>query len=744
MVPSGCILQSRNPHRHPGFIVAALACVVSLTTSALSAQQTQPLLEVHTANGQTIFRIGERIPLELSFTGPDGGNFQVSTATYDRSGRMVYEDFDVKPANGWADPLATYFVFGKTSMGGISSGPHMLSSTPFLLPLNLNEWVRFDQPGDYTVTVSSHRVGSGIPPFGNHSPLTLQSNPIRLHIIAATPDWQDKQFAAIIAQLNPPFAPGMQSPARVNALADLRFLGTPAAIDFMAKNLRDDRPELIGQCAFGLVGVSEAMRPTALAALNRELDDPDFPVSYQYFRVAVALQRSTNPTREVMLEEGKRASDAAWQAVLESLPRKNNKAQAATAQILTIDRGTERTPQQKAQLASVLASRLLDLPPSGQAQQLFYNWDAINSPSILPMLRTLAAKPIAASGNDVYSQRDLKSAALYRWYQLDSEGARQQVLEGIGVANPSLDASALWFLSNKSLPQFESLWAQEFLATSSPTTGSLLVRFGTGAAASAIESSAREKIGKWACDPQAIALAYLVKFAPDTALPLLEQALAARGPGKTGCSRSFFDQVGHYAYGPVVTTVSIAALDDEDPDVARSAVNYLATYGDSSAEKPLWNRYQKWNERWSGQESNLEEMQAGVPAHWSEISLGQSLVQALSSSQGFLSSFPAIMRIRQLCLVKQVCNAITTGRTEPPYRVTLMRIHGHDDFAIAQYHAHSAELLEAKIQQFPPGTAFQLTSNGPSFSKTSDQKALEQETTAIFERHKMKLEPAAP
>ncbi len=188
------------------------------------------------------------------------------------------------------------------------------------------------------------------------------------------------------------------------------------------------------------------------------------------------------------------------------------------------------------------------------------------------MLRTLASKPIAASGNDVYSQRDVKSAALYRWYQLDSAGARQQVLDEIGVANPSLDASALWFLSDKSLPQFESLWAQEFLATSSPTTGSLLVRFGTGAAASAIESSAREKIGKWACDPQAIALAYLVKFAPDTALPLLEQALAARGPGKTGCSRSFFDQVGHYGYGPVVTTVSIAALDDEDPDVARSAV----------------------------------------------------------------------------------------------------------------------------------------------------------------------------
>ncbi|WP_035346911.1 hypothetical protein [Edaphobacter aggregans] len=724
--------------------MAALACAVSLIATA-AAQQNQPRLEVHTTGGQTTFRIGERIPLELSFTGPDGGNFQVSTSTYDRSGRMISEDFDVKPATGWADPLATYFVFGKTSMGGASAGPRTLSSTPFLLPLNLNEWVRFDQPGDYTVTVSSHRVGPGFAPFANNSPLTLQSKPIRLHIIAATPDWQDKQFAAIVAQLTPPFTPGMQSPEPVKALADLRFLGTRAAIDYMAKNLRDDRPELVGQCAFGLIGVPEALRPAALAALNRELDDPDFPVSYLYFSTAVALQRSGHGTRESMLEEGKRADAAAWQAVFESLPRKNNKAQAATAQSLTIARGTERTSQQKAQLVAVLASRLLDLPPAGQTQQLFYNWDAINSPSILPALRTMATKPVPASGNDVYSQRELKSAALYRWYQLDPTGARRQILEEIGTANPSLGASDIWFLSDKNLPQFEGLWTQGVVNNMSQSAGSLLVRFGTGATASTIASFAAKQINQWpqwACVPPPFALAYLVKFAPDMARPLLEQANAARAANYTPCNLGLFRDIASYAHGPVLTAAAIAALNGQKLDVARDAVNYLSAYGDRSAEEPLWDRYRRWNRKWSGRVTELEQMQAAPPTHWSEISFGQSLAQALSSSQGFLSDSSTMQRIRQLCLVKQVCNAIATGNSEPPYRVTLMRMHGHDDFAIAQYHVHTADLLEAKIQQFPRGTTFLLMSDGPEFSKTSDQKAFEQETTAIFERHGMKLEPS--
>ncbi len=370
MVPSGCILQSRNPHRHPGFIVAALAlCRIAHNLGPLgpadpasSSRSTPPTARPSSASEK-------RIPLELSFTGPDGGNFQVSTATYDRSGRMVYEDFDVKPANGWADPLATYFVFGKTSMGGISSGPHMLSSTPFLLPLNLNEWVRFDQPGDYTVTVSSHRVGSGIPPFGNHSPLALPVEPhSRLHIIAAaTPDWQDKQFAAIIAQLNPPFAPGMQSPARASTLSPISAFSEPRL------------PSTSRRRTFATIARnSSANAPSGSSASPRPCAPPRSPPS----TANSTTQTSPSPTNTSELQShssgaptllakscSKRASVPVTphgRAVLESLPRKNNKAQAATAQILTIDRGTERSPQQKAQLASVLASRLLDLPPSGE------------------------------------------------------------------------------------------------------------------------------------------------------------------------------------------------------------------------------------------------------------------------------------------------------------------------------------------------------------------------------------------
>jgi len=69
------------------------------------AQQTGPHLELRTAAWQTTFHIGERIPLELGFTGPDTKEFQITTAAYDHSRRLSIEKYGITPTTGWSDPL---------------------------------------------------------------------------------------------------------------------------------------------------------------------------------------------------------------------------------------------------------------------------------------------------------------------------------------------------------------------------------------------------------------------------------------------------------------------------------------------------------------------------------------------------------------------------------------------------------------------------------------------------------------
>jgi hypothetical protein len=68
----------------------------------------QATLMVTTEGQRSTCQIGERIPIDLSFTGPGNKQFEITMSSYDRSGRMAYEQFDVEPNSGWSDPLTLY------------------------------------------------------------------------------------------------------------------------------------------------------------------------------------------------------------------------------------------------------------------------------------------------------------------------------------------------------------------------------------------------------------------------------------------------------------------------------------------------------------------------------------------------------------------------------------------------------------------------------------------------------------
>jgi hypothetical protein len=63
------------------------------------------------------------------------------------------------------------------------------------MPLDLNPWVRLDRPGVYQVKVVSHRVFDPVDTGRNW--VTLQSNAIELHMVPATPEWQDATLAGV-------------------------------------------------------------------------------------------------------------------------------------------------------------------------------------------------------------------------------------------------------------------------------------------------------------------------------------------------------------------------------------------------------------------------------------------------------------------------------------------------------------------------------------------------------------------
>jgi hypothetical protein len=739
-------------YRHMRTAFATLVVSYAFLTFAQSARAAEQASLTVTREGQrSTYQIGERIPINLSFTGPGSKQFEITMSSYDRSGRMAYEQFDVEPKSGWSDPLALYFSSQGGSVGGGMSSLGVLSPIPTVMHLNLNEWIRFDKPGSYSVVVTSHRVGDSLDAnrtISHSSDLILKSNPILLRIVPASGPWQSAKLAAIVRELSTlPAAPGIQPPAREAAVADLRYLGTPQAAQVMAQHLRDDEPTMMYQCAFGLIGLPEPVRPKAIAAMDKLILDPDFPVS-SWFLITLPVLQVVAQEPEEQQTERVQLSEAAWELVLNSLPAKRGTARAATVQTLLGSQPKKMTPEMKLELGGILRGSLSELPPDKQISELRFDWDLVGSPSLLPTLQQLAKQPLKDPGSNVstiYTTRELKSVALERWYQLDPDSAREEAIRQIGSANPSMTAESLYFLGSQSLPQFESIWAEAFMAATDyqqeTVFASLLAHYGAGSAVAVVRQKAEAKTGEWACAPQGAALGYLVEFDPASARSLIEKAVQARGPGKTACNHSIFQDIAHYSHDPMLSEVAIQTLDDPDPEVTLDALIYLMSYGDSSDEEPISNRYTKWSQKWSGHSDELEARPAGsLAGNWQEIGVGETLARALIANQGWLASEKLIQNTIEKCVGEQMCQQLkqlADRARSTPFSISAYKQGENENYEIAQYSAKSLELLGVKIAQFPKGSRFLMADGVP---ESEEQKTLDGSVRDLLEQHGMVVE----
>lgn len=711
--------------------------ILLLALAPLSAKESQPTFDVRTANGQTTFHIGERIPLKLTFSSPNDTQYKIAPCCpeqHDRGGEFDFESFEVIPSSGWADPLRTYLARDRSVTGHGWPAKPLLASKPFEVSLDLNYYVRFDRPGAYRVEVVSRRVIGA-------TPSRLRSNALELQIIPATPEWQNAALTAIKWKLARGAAAGK---AYQDAVSDLRYLATPVTVEEMTRKLRTGFDYPAQECSMGLLGLPDSLREVALADMNRRIDEPDFPISPLFFSTMSFLHVTSGSTAESIRQQLHTIEDMLWQTVLSAVPKKELPARAETVQTLFWFGRNINTPELKSRMAALLRSSLLDLDSRSQVDDLREHWDLLRSPGILPALQTLAKLPAMNDGDGPYSREDLKSLALRRWYELDPAGARAEMLAQISSKPPSLSAQAVAFMPAEALPQFESQWAAAFVGTTDQqqedVLGSLLARFGTGAATPQMIVKLNEPPRPGACMAHALALAYLVRFSPRDARPL-KRVHAADDPE---CKSSLLRWISEYATAPVMSEVAIEGLDDSDSQVFSDSLQYLTLYGTKADEKPIWDRYVKWAKASSGKADILDHPEPGL--HECEpVCTAEALGGALLANQGWLADQELISRVVRRCAGKEMCKALNdlAGSAAPPYLVTLPDVpsfSGVESFNVAQYTPMSRELLAAKIRQYPRGTKFVLSRVGPV---SEDQRKLEEEIRVIFEKNGMSLENPA-
>lgn len=772
--------QRRPPLAFAAAAALALACFAAPAFAqkpdAFAASQKQAAGQnppgvsfvVRTKGGQTRFRQGELIRLELAFSSSLPDTYHLDSATYDRSGRLEIDAFHLDPQDGASDPLRDYFDFRSWTMGGGLRGNPKLEAKPYVVTADLNEWYRFDRPGSYRLYVTSGRVGRGR--LGGGGEITVASNLIEFEVVPAEAAWAKQTLAQAVGVLDS--RTDHHAACRV-----LRFLGTEDAAREMIR--RFDGSDTESGCEFeydfGLR--STPHRALAVAEMERRLAAPEQAVTAEFIHVLsfLSFMRQSLATLPPYPEQGDEEARSLWQKEYErrweiygetvkgyaarlaaAVFAKEGAARAVSLDTLVslrTDSARAKKSAEEAQadksLSAALVNVFADLPAETQSRLLGFQWPLVSGPEMLPALRRILQNP--PKGNDT-----LAGDALRRLYELAPEEGRRLIIEEMRRPVPRVHADVLGILPDETLPEVDSLVLERLGANAADEVPLcpagvvcpkrepldedallyLAARYATAAVSPQLKAAYEEKVGLMPCAPQTALLAYFLRVEPTYAAGLVERALASRK--QTGCYRSLLPDVARLHMTQGLESVAIKSLDDPDTELAASAAGMLGDYGSAGARDALLRRLESWHAEWAGREKELSARdESDISKSPSRVE--QALAHALATSPAWLADRELLERVRRLCVTKNCQRETDSALKQFDTSVTVFfnPLDGSVLHAsLAQYNVLSWAALKEKLAQFPKGTAFQWHSD--SEGTEAEERAFK-ELKDYLEKAGMKL-----
>ena len=474
---------------------AAALCVAALAVRGSAAPATSPLtpalanpagleFTLKLSSSKMSFMQGETIPVVLAFSNTGPQTLWLSQFYQSRS-------FEVEPKEGVTNPLGDLPASTAISIAGYVPPPIRLGEKPTEERFSLNEYLRFDRPGTYTIratTSSVFALPEGVVPpqislFPLGKPFISTSEPVSLRIVPADPKWQAEQvqaWRAFWAKQKADFVRlgGRTALDTVRPANDLRFLNTRAAAQAIIDRLgQDEFPRSSGSEAYfwrsGLIGFSD--RPWLIEAMKSAMKRPDYPVTQGFLDNLATLETLQAAAMGIKQQPANffapsslAADEEGWNLALASLDPKKGRARAMTVHSLLesawysplqkVPGVQKRLPLLVAQVADIFD----DLPPTAQQNLLdIYGhsneWERIKSPRMAAPLRQLwNTTPVASNGNDSYHY--FPNAILSHLYEVDPQTGRALILKEMAAPHPRVSFEVLALLPDKRLPELQNLW----------------------------------------------------------------------------------------------------------------------------------------------------------------------------------------------------------------------------------------------------------------------------------------------
>jgi hypothetical protein len=517
---------------------------------------------------KTSFHQGEIIAATLTFANASTDPYHLWTGG-DRSGRTQDIAFYALDGSGHVvpDPLRWYFQRG--FFGGGLGGDQDLGEWSITLPAN--QWLRFEQPGAYTLLAYSVRVQPGN--YSSESPsgedrVELVSDPVTITITRLPARRERKLIRDAQAAIT---GTGRDAAA---AAATLRYLGTPASREALIPHVGTSHSfdARMGLCA-APDPAAEALKVLQAVRDGTLLLDHEVPTTYATLKTADYRFPFPPPAGgypEGLVEQYRREYEAAISEITDAaIAGAEGRGPAYHIALMTT---LFRDSVNRAEIRDKLVQRQLEIMPE-QVDTLLRYWSDFGGEDFLPMVRKAVSEPY------------FNPTALAVLAELRPDEARPLIIEDLQRETPryltqhggSREAPApLLSLPIQPIPELDPHFRAQ-LAKEHPPRLDLLMeaidRYGTPAVLPDLVRFCTGRQRSWNCRAQFAALRFWLRCDPASGSDALKRALATRDVGS--CHISLLEEVLLEEWHDAALPVVAAALDDSHPSVVASAIKVL-------------------------------------------------------------------------------------------------------------------------------------------------------------------------
>ena len=616
----------------------------------------QVLPEVHVnltlADTKTVYKIGEPVKLVMEFTADREGYVADMSSDLDQQGE---DNIVISPETGVAH--------WRTEMtGGVRYLRDMiltrkLSNVPVRVAVILNDTLRFDTPGSYTVSLKTRRVTKYS--LLSSSPLAITTNSVTFEVEPMS----EADETAEVKKLSDQYAASRNFQTDDQIGHSLSFLtGEPSTREKVQRFLNQDerRGNYSGHVAYGLFIARD--RQLVLKLLEAAMRDPNTPVTTQLLYVTTTLRKlvtdglrmerpagALTPTPWEADPRIREIRDAYVVELAAGLGKRKDKALTTTA--VTIASNPPKDLQ-AATVGSLEARRILlqqfdTLPPSSQEWLLRQDWEELRDRSMVPVF-----KRVLTTGPGV-GQKSLHEGALKLLIEVAPDDARPFVVAAIRDPMSFVDVKLLGSIEAKSLPEADAVLLEQirrfaglpnnagFVFLKQRT--SLLVRFGTDAIYQDLMDLYQKVDATLYPDARAGLLAYFAKHNEREAIPLIEQGTAELKPDESSDLLRYLTEL---YYSEAIGDLVKKRLATDDLSWASNAAYLIGLHGSADDQKVLEARLKRWQEEWRNRVAEADDQHQGR--------IESELIWALTHAKSWKLSPERVKELQTGCIT-QMC-----------------------------------------------------------------------------------------